>query len=272
MTALTRSVRWFIIALFAAILSAPPTTAMPAADIINGSPAKQGQFPWMAGVFHTVHGNQQFCGAVLISDEWLLTAAHCVYGATNFQIILGAARAFDDEPGKIKIGVRKAVYHPLYNEPAPLNNDIALLQLNSKVNYTSIIQPIRLAHSRDYLKDNAYVTISGWGKTSDQQNAIVNNLNYVQLRTISNDDCKKWFVPQLIQDYIVCCDGSQYLSICNGDDGGPLYTVDGDGWPTLVAIASFASINGCAKGWPSGFTRVAPFISFINGNTGLNFP
>ena len=266
-TAFTCSVRWVLMVLSAAILAAAPTIATPAADIVNGQPAGRGAFPWQAGIFFN---GGSFCGATLISDEWLLTAAHCVYGAKNFQVMLGATRVYDDEPGKIKIGIRKAIYHPEYN-PNTSNNDVAVMQLDRRIPFSQTIYPISLAHSRDYLRDNTRVRVSGWGKTSDQAHGMSNVLNYVDLTTISNYQCKQYFNPTLIQDYVVCCDGSSIQSICQGDVGGPLVRWDGDAY-TAVGISSFVSIRGCAVGNPSGFTRIASFIGFINANTGLNFP
>jgi secreted trypsin-like serine protease len=42
--------------------------------ITNGNTASRGQFPWQAALY--VDGSS-FCGGSLISDLWVLTAAHC---------------------------------------------------------------------------------------------------------------------------------------------------------------------------------------------------
>jgi secreted trypsin-like serine protease len=42
--------------------------------ITNGYTADRGQFPWQAGL--EVDGSS-FCGGSVISDLWVLTAAHC---------------------------------------------------------------------------------------------------------------------------------------------------------------------------------------------------
>jgi len=42
--------------------------------ITGGFTAERGQFPWQVGLIINFFG---FCGGSLISDRWVLTAAHC---------------------------------------------------------------------------------------------------------------------------------------------------------------------------------------------------
>lgn len=44
--------------------------------IVGGKPADKGEWPWMAALLR--EGEDQFCGGVLITDQHVLTAAHCV--------------------------------------------------------------------------------------------------------------------------------------------------------------------------------------------------
>ncbi|NXS64945.1 ENTK Enteropeptidase, partial [Pandion haliaetus] len=45
--------------------------------IVGGSDARREAWPWIV----SLHFNSRpVCGASLVSDEWLVTAAHCVYG------------------------------------------------------------------------------------------------------------------------------------------------------------------------------------------------
>ena len=47
--------------------------------IVGGTEAKQNEFPWQAWLLISL-GNGRFysCGGSLISNQWILTAAHCV--------------------------------------------------------------------------------------------------------------------------------------------------------------------------------------------------
>jgi secreted trypsin-like serine protease len=52
-----------------------------------------------------------------------------------------------------------------------------------------------------------------------------------------------------------------------GDSGGPLAHFDSNGVPTLIGIVSFGSSAGCELGYPSGYTRITSFLSWIELNS-----
>lgn len=53
----------------------------PEARIIGGTTAKFKDFPFMALItFHNVkNGELEFCSASILSEDYLMTAAHCLY-------------------------------------------------------------------------------------------------------------------------------------------------------------------------------------------------
>lgn len=52
--------------------------SLPVTGIIGGQHASPGQFPFMASIQIDMYGWRHNCGGSLISDRFVLTAAHCI--------------------------------------------------------------------------------------------------------------------------------------------------------------------------------------------------
>merc|ERR1719410_560865 len=74
----------------------------PAAErIVGGFEAEPNQWPWQVALFID---NAWFCGGALISENYVLTAAHCADGATYFDIMAGAHNVRESsEPHRVEI-------------------------------------------------------------------------------------------------------------------------------------------------------------------------
>jgi len=233
--------------------------------IVGGEEAVPHSYPWMAALF--VDG-KWFCGGTLISDEWVLTAAHCAQDATEMTIMLGAHNVREaSEPGRLEIVTRDFFTHPKWSS-FNIHNDLALVHLPEKVTFSDTIRPVCLPSYSDAGDAMAHVpaVASGWGKPSDDASGISPVLREVDTETITNLACALQFLT--VNKNIICISGKDGKSTCNGDSGGPLHVVNG-GVYTQIGITSFGSAMGCELGFHAAFTRTASYLEWIETETNV---
>jgi len=238
----------------------------PSGRIVGGTEATPHSYPWMAALFIN---DEWFCGGTLISDEWVLTAAHCTTDATSATVMLGAHNVKEaSEDGRLELATTTFITHEKYN-PIVLHNDIALIRLPYALNFTDNIRPVCLpAHSESGEKwAHEDCQISGWGKPTDSATSISPVLMHTTVDTITNLICALQF-PTIINHNIICISGKNGKSTCNGDSGGPLHLMQ-DGKYKQIGVTSFGSSQGCEIGSHAGFTRPASFLDWIETNTGI---
>merc|ERR1711962_517056 len=164
--------------------------------IVGGHAAKRHQWPWQVALFID---DYKFCGGTLISDEWVLTAAHCAEGSGYYDVMAGAHDVtVDFEPHRIEIRAHEDHIHPSYNLPVFLHNDIALLRLPEKVPFSQYIRPscIPPVSESDELYAGVLGTPTGWGLMSDSDNHKAPELQMVSARPIlSLAECQQYYGP-----------------------------------------------------------------------------
>ncbi|KAK4874414.1 hypothetical protein RN001_013774 [Aquatica leii] len=261
--------------LVASSISTPTRFSVPVKDaydsasrIINGQPARNGQFPWQVLNIISTPTGTGVCGGSLIASNWVLTAAHCADEVYLFTITLGSLYFNSSNvEGAIVIQTDKVIIHEEYDNWF-LFNDIALVDLQQNVVFSNVIQPIPL--NKEVIGSNVNLTVSGWGKTSDVLNEVSPILNFVQINSISNEDCDKYYGVQ-VTDGTLCCKGKPAHSSCHGDSGGPLVKIESNGATTQVGVITFVHVSGCANGYPSAYTRTEYYLDWIHTNMRSNF-
>merc|ERR1719234_80071 len=250
-------------------IEGPPAAEQAEGKIVGGHEAQENQWPWQVALFID---DAWFCGGSLISENYVLTAAHCVDGASYFDIMAGAhnVRA-SSEPNRVEITSYNGWTHPQWDTNT-LANDLALIELPSAIDFNDYIAPSCLPMAGDTADEAELVTVTGWGKPSDSAGGISNVLRMVEdLPIISNSDCND--VYGIVGSGIVCIDTTGGKGSCNGDSGGPLVmkagmTKAGQQW-NQVGIVSFGSSAGCEVGYPAGFTRTEYYLDWIKSETGM---
>merc|ERR1719220_3135050 len=189
--------------------------------IVGGVEAVEHTWPWQVALFID---DAWFCGGSIISENYVLTAAHCADGAGYFDVMAGAhnVRA-SSEPHRIEITSFEGQTHPEW-DPNSLYADIALVHLPEKVAFSEYIRPSCLPPASDANEEyvGQLTTPVGWGKNADSAGGITPDLNMVEdLPVIPMADCADYY-GSIIYSGIMCIDSTGGKGVCNGDSGGTL--------------------------------------------------
>lgn len=133
--------------------------------IIGGENAKPGQFPHQVSLRKT--GDRHFCGGSIISNRWILTAAHCVnrLDIKEIRAVVGAFLIKDD-------GIHHEIVQILINPKSLEHNDVGLLQTKNEILFNQLVASIALPQQNVPIDGNLTVTVSGWGLTSVNKKII----------------------------------------------------------------------------------------------------
>jgi len=167
---------------------------------------KMKKYPWQVSLATGFFGAfyQHRCGAVMLTEWWVLTAAHCLHtlGSSSTLYVLGGFLNMDDRDGA---QIRK-VYETFSHEnfvPDLYEQDIALMRLQSPMKYNPSLLPICLPSARvDYNSHVGTVGIlTGWGRQWSS-GPLSTQLEMVELPIISNNECMDWYNRSGSRQYI----------------------------------------------------------------------
>ncbi|CAH1781198.1 unnamed protein product [Owenia fusiformis] len=242
--------------------------------ITQGRESTPGSWPWQ-GSLRLSNGATHNCGAVLISDRWVLTAAHCIVSIYDkihtYRVLLGAHYQYTENLNENAYSARLKfmIPHHRYEKDGPgFPYDIALLELDRPVPLNRYIQPVCLPKPGEVFTEQDECYLTGWGDTRGTGDDNV--LNQVRVNVVPNAACSDMWAkyPRTgprIYDFHICV-GDGLKGSCAGDSGGPLVCRRGSQW-VLAGVSTWA-MQGCdTPNFPSVYSRVTSFLPWIKHNT-----
>ncbi|CAH1246527.1 PRSS8 [Branchiostoma lanceolatum] len=243
--------------------------------IIGGQYASQGMFPWQVSLQNLAQGGSHGCGGSLFNNQWVITAGHCVDGATNpamWRVRVGLASLQYYENGEQEFSVTKVIMHPSYYASSMgfPRNDVALMKLDRPATVSSVVNNICLPDRDASVGTNCIV--SGWGVYDIQsqyfgQAPLSATLKWTYAPILDPGYCSQNNIwgSEMVSNIMVCAgyDHGQD-DACNGDSGGPFIcpSPDGSHWE-LHGIVSWGEQPCGAQYKPSAYARVTTFKSWI---------
>ncbi|XP_003412485.1 coagulation factor XI isoform X1 [Loxodonta africana] len=233
------------------------------ARIVGGTASVYSEWPWQITLHTTSPTQRHLCGGSIIGNQWILTAAHCFIEVDSPKILRvysGILNQSEIKEDTTFFGVQEIIIHDQY-KMAESGYDIALLKLETTMNYTDFQRPICLPSKSDRNITYTECWVTGWGyrKLRDK---IQNTLQKAKVPLITNDECQTRYTGHKITNKMVCAgykEGGR--DACKGDSGGPLSCKHKEVW-YLVGITSWG--EGCAQsGRPGVYTNVIEYVDWI---------
>ncbi|XP_070628019.1 chymotrypsinogen B-like [Bos indicus] len=129
--------------------------------IVNGEDAVPGSWPWQVSL--QTSSGFHFCGGSLISEDWVVTAAHCGVRKGHLVVAGVSDQGSEEEAGQV-LRVAEVFEHPQWDLRA-VRNDVALLKLAAPARLSAAVAPVCLPSADTSFPTGSLCTVTGWGKT-----------------------------------------------------------------------------------------------------------
>uniref|UniRef100_A0A182MSF2 Peptidase S1 domain-containing protein n=1 Tax=Anopheles culicifacies TaxID=139723 RepID=A0A182MSF2_9DIPT len=252
--------------------------------VTKGIKAEPGDWPWHVALFargKTGATPEYKCGGSVISENFVLSAAHCTQDPNPERYFLKAGLYHlynDTDPNLVVYDLFEIILHPKYDN-RKFYNDIALLRPDRVISFASFaIFPICLwpSHSTtliDVLKQSGIAVGFGF----DESHHISETLQQAAMKVVEKQQCIEQlpehvrFLPKDAGK--LCAIGSETgANVCSGDSGGGLYFAKDQVWYLRGIVSAAARMdldNGessCNAALPATYTDVAHYTSWINAH------
>ncbi|XP_062991786.1 plasma kallikrein-like isoform X2 [Elgaria multicarinata webbii] len=234
--------------------------------IVGGINSSLGEWPWQVSLHVKLTSYSHLCGGTIISDQWIVTAAHCVEELNSpeyWRVYSGILKQSEIRDDTSFFNVKQMIVHSEFRRSEE-GSDIALMKLDRPMNFSVLEQPACLPSKEEINTRYTECWVTGWGYRRER-GQVEDVLQKVKIPLITNVECQSLYPQYHITDKMICAgyrEGGR--DACKGDSGGPLHCKHLNTW-YLVGITSWG--EGCARpGQPGVYTDVAKYLDWILEN------
>ncbi|KAG8432086.1 hypothetical protein GDO86_018835 [Hymenochirus boettgeri] len=246
--------------------------------IYGGTNALEGEWPWYAIL---IYQGKPFCGGSLISNNYIITAAHCFDGDSetknpgSWSVQLGSTRVGEPlESSTLTLGASRILTHEDYFHFLE-GNDLALVKLSKPVKFSNIISPVCLPEKGHRFGLRKTCWSLGLQERADGEPLNSNRtLKKVAQTLIGPKTCNCIYNshgnPELsnpaFPSMLCAAETDGEKGPCLGDSGGPVVCNEDGVW-FLAGVISFA--HGChLLDSPTIITAVSRYQQWIDQKAG----
>ncbi|KYN32013.1 Trypsin-7 [Trachymyrmex septentrionalis] len=224
--------------------------------IVDGTNTTITKHPYQVSIHYK---DKLTCGGSIISERWILTAAHCVYGEKTLSVFkVRVGSTYYNKGGILIKDIASVICHEKYL-PLTYDYDVALIKLSTPLTFGEYIKPILLAFPLMNIKTGTEAIVTGWGKTSTNGTSS-KVLQIVTISVTDQEKCRKVYARhRLVTSNMICAgDNEGEKDTCQGDSGGALVGYNG----IQIGIVSWGA-QKCASGFPGVYTRVPAIRQWV---------
>ncbi|XP_012062481.1 PREDICTED: trypsin-4-like [Atta cephalotes] len=204
-------------------------------------------------------GSWHACGAVIISNKWIVTVAHYVRVKSSI-VSVRVRSSYTSKDGDV-LEIDKIEVHENFDKYVYLH-DIALMKLKSPAEFGEKLLPIALPEN-EKLQDGAHCVVTGWKRTRGTSPSGV-QLAAAAVAIVNQRTCEA-MMPSYkpLSEDMLCANATRPSGRCQGDLGAPLVSEQ-----MLIGILSYGL--GCeTRIHPDVYIRVSSYLSWILTKTGI---
>ncbi|XP_055683275.1 trypsin-4-like isoform X2 [Lutzomyia longipalpis] len=165
---------------------------------------------------------RHICGGSIISERYILTAAHCTSGSSANKFRVRTGSSYHGKEGNYA-KVKNIIEHPDYNSET-VDYDFSIVELDKPLKFNEKCNAIKLPSQDEDVEDETLLVVSGWGETQNT-NETNAKLRAVVVPKVNQENCNKAYsVYGGITDRMICagfeqggkdaCQGEYFRLLC----------------------------------------------------------